>query len=59
MQEPLKGISFNFALLFIHRCNFFVVIYMMMQKLAVSFNEVPASDAVFVFSNCYNRFWVI
>ena len=61
MQEPLEGISFNFALWFIHYCNSFMV---MMSTLAVSINEMPAPDAVFVFIKIsykifYNRFRVI
>ena len=61
MQDPLESISFNFALLFIHRCNFFMV---MMQTLAVLINEMPAPDAVFVFIKIsykmfFHRFRVI
>ena len=61
MQEPLEGIPFNFALVFIHYCIFF----MMQRSLyPASINEIPAPDAVFVFIKIsykifYNRFEVI
>jgi len=62
MQEPLEGISFNFDFICLFTdCNF---LYGMLQTLAVSINEMPAPDAVFVFIKIsykifYDRFWVI
>ena len=46
MQEPLEGISFNFDFI----CLFtYVFLDGMLKTLAVSINEMPAPDAVFVF----------
>ena len=60
MQEPLEGISFNFVLVFILYCIFF----MTMSHSLYPINEMPAPDAVFVFIKIsykifYNRFRVI
>ena len=53
MQEPFEGISFNFALFFIHCCVFFMMMMMMMllpsfrvySSLYLPFDEVALAHA--------------